>query len=113
MRNQTNSKEISSEAMESSSSTPVPSVTNFRKGFGLEKERRVLREQGLKIAENHENSQKNRRKLAESTRGFKKASAEEKLRMFNTLLKGYQEEFDNLSPYQKSRIWRKCSPNST
>ena len=36
-------------------------------GFGLEKERRVLHEQGLKIAENHENSQKNRRKLAEST----------------------------------------------
>lgn len=29
--------------------------------------------------------------------GFKKASAEEKLRMFNTLLKGYQEEFDNLT----------------
>uniref|UniRef100_A0A165Z4M7 Cux N-terminal domain-containing protein n=1 Tax=Daucus carota subsp. sativus TaxID=79200 RepID=A0A165Z4M7_DAUCS len=66
MRNQTNSKEISSEATESSSST-VPSVTNFREGFGLEKERRVLHEQGLKIAENHENSQKNRRKLAEST----------------------------------------------
>ena len=39
-------------------------------GFGLEKERRVLREQRLKIAENHENSQKNRRKLAESTRGL-------------------------------------------
>lgn len=37
--------------------------------FDLEKERSVLDEQGLKIAENQENSQKNRRKLAESTRG--------------------------------------------
>lgn len=38
--------------------------------FDLEKERSVLDEQGLKIAENQENSQKNRRKLAESTRGL-------------------------------------------
>lgn len=37
--------------------------------FDLEKERSVLDEQGLRIAENQENSQKNRRKLAESTRG--------------------------------------------
>ncbi|KAL1834702.1 hypothetical protein DCAR_0104914 [Daucus carota subsp. sativus] len=84
-----------------SSSTPVPSVANFWKEFDLEKERSVLDEQGLKIAENQENSQKNRRKLAESTRGFKKASAEEKLSMFNTLLKGYQEEVDNLTKRAK------------
>lgn len=38
--------------------------------FNLEKERSGLDEQGLKIAENQENSQKNRRKLAESTRGM-------------------------------------------
>ena len=38
--------------------------------FDLEKERTVLDEQGLRIAENQENSQKNRRKLAESTRGM-------------------------------------------
>lgn len=37
--------------------------------FELEKERVLLDEQGLRIAENQENSQKNRRKLAESTRG--------------------------------------------
>lgn len=37
--------------------------------FELEKEKSVLDEQGLRIAENQENSQKNRRKLAESTRG--------------------------------------------
>lgn len=38
--------------------------------FDLEKEKGVLDEQGLRIAENQENSQKNRRKLAESTRGI-------------------------------------------
>lgn len=38
--------------------------------FDLEKEKSVLDEQGLRIAENQENSQKNRRKLAESTRGM-------------------------------------------
>ena len=38
--------------------------------FDLEKERSGLDEQGLKIAENQEISQKNRRKLAESTRGI-------------------------------------------
>lgn len=41
----------------------------FNLDFELEKEKSVLDEQGLRIAENQENSQKNRRKLAESTRG--------------------------------------------
>ncbi|KAM1457278.1 hypothetical protein ACFX13_035332 [Malus domestica] len=60
--------------------------------FDLEKEKSVLDEQGLRIAENQENSQKNRRKLAESTRDFKKPSLEEK---------GYQEEVDNLTKRAK------------
>ncbi|KAK4844609.1 hypothetical protein QYF36_022282 [Acer negundo] len=84
-----------------SSSSPVPVVANFWKDFDLEKEKSVLDEQGLRIAENQENSQKNRRKLAESTRDFKKASAEEKLSLFNSLLKGYQEEVDNLTKRAK------------
>ncbi|OMO94601.1 hypothetical protein COLO4_16258 [Corchorus olitorius] len=83
------------------SSSPVPVVSNFWKEFDLEKEKSVLDEQGLRIAENQENSQKNRRKLAESTRDFKKASAEEKLSLFNSLLKGYQEEVDNLTKRAK------------
>ncbi|KAF7813797.1 protein CASP [Senna tora] len=69
--------------------------------FDLEKEKSVLDEQGLRIAEHQENSLKNRRKLAESTRDFKKASPEEKLSLFNTLLKGYQEEIDNLTKRAK------------
>jgi len=43
--------------------------------FSLRKERSVLDEQGLKIAENQENNQKNRRKLAESTRGMLNATS--------------------------------------
>ena len=39
-------------------------------GFDLEKVKVILDEQGLRIADNQENSQKNRRKLAESTRGI-------------------------------------------
>ncbi|XP_044466699.1 protein CASP-like [Mangifera indica] len=85
----------------SSSSSPVSVVSNFWKEFDLEKEKSVLDEQGLRIAENQENSQKNRRKLAESTRDFKKASPEEKLSLFNSLLKSYQEEVDNLTKRAK------------
>ncbi|XP_047337711.1 protein CASP [Impatiens glandulifera] len=89
------------EKSNSSSSAPVSVIANFWKDFDLEKEKSILDEQGLKIAENQENSQKNRRKLAESTRDFKKASAEEKLGLFNSLLKGYQEEVDNLTKRAK------------
>ncbi|KAK4375535.1 hypothetical protein RND71_006212 [Anisodus tanguticus] len=84
-----------------SSSTPLAAVATFWKDFDLEKERSTLDEQGLRIAENQENSQKNRRKLAESTRDFKKTSNEDKLSMFNSLLKGYQEEVDNLTKRAK------------
>ncbi|OAY59204.1 protein CASP [Manihot esculenta] len=82
-------------------SSPISVVSNFWKEFDLEKEKSVLDEQGLRIAENQENSLKNRRKLAESTRDFKKASPEEKLGLFNSLLKGYQEEVDNLTKRAK------------
>ncbi|TMX01666.1 hypothetical protein EJD97_023992 [Solanum chilense] len=88
-------------ANSTSSSTPLAAVASFWKDFDLEKERITLDEQGLRIAENQENSQKNRRKLAESTRDFKKASSEDKLSLFNSLLKGYQEEVDNLTKRAK------------
>ncbi|KAK7314520.1 hypothetical protein VNO77_33046 [Canavalia gladiata] len=85
----------------SPSSSPISVVSAFWKDFELEKEKSILDEQGLRIAENQENSQKNRRKLAENTRDFKKASPDEKLSLFNTLLKGYQEEVDNLTKRAK------------
>lgn len=49
--------------------TQFYSLPALQAEFDLEKERSGLDEQGLKIAENQDNSQKNRRKLAESTRG--------------------------------------------
>ncbi|ONK65299.1 uncharacterized protein A4U43_C07F35700 [Asparagus officinalis] len=83
------------------SPSPLAVVCSFWREFDLEKERSGLDEQGLKIAENQDNSQKNRRKLAESTRDFKKASADEKLNLFNSLLKAYQEEVDNITKRAK------------
>ncbi|KAG5022065.1 hypothetical protein JHK85_018407 [Glycine max] len=83
------------------SSSPISVVSAFWKDFELEKEKSILDEQGLRIAENQESSQKNRRKLAENTRDFKKASPEDKLSLFNSLLKGYQEEVDNLTKRAK------------
>ncbi|TYK28184.1 protein CASP [Cucumis melo var. makuwa] len=85
----------------SSSTSAVSVVSSFWKEFDLEKEKSALDEQGLRIAENQENSQKNRRKLAESTRDFKKAQPEEKLNLFSSLLKSYQEEVDNLTKRAK------------
>ncbi|KAF0910242.1 hypothetical protein E2562_001430 [Oryza meyeriana var. granulata] len=82
-------------------SSPLAVVCSFWKDFDLEKERSGLDEQGLKIAENQETSQKNRRRLAESTRDFKKASSDDKLSLFNSLLKSYQEEVDNLTKRAK------------
>ncbi|XP_068658777.1 protein CASP-like [Aristolochia californica] len=93
--------QVGLEREKTSSQSPIAVVSNFWRDFDLEKERSGLDEQGLRIAENQESSQKNRRKLAESTRDFKKASPEEKLNLFNSLLKGYQEEVDNLTKRAK------------
>lgn len=95
------SPQAGSEREKGTSPSPIAVLCSFWGDFDLEKERSGLDEQGLKIAENQETSQKNRRKLAESTRDFKKAPADEKLSMFNSLLKGYQEEVDNLTKRAK------------
>ncbi|KAL0908925.1 hypothetical protein M5K25_023439 [Dendrobium thyrsiflorum] len=95
------SSHVGSEREKATTSSPIAVVCSFWKDFDLEKERSGLDEQGLRIAENQEISQKNRRKLAENTRDFKKASSEEKLNLFNSLLKGYQEEVDNLTKRAK------------
>ncbi|XP_048330025.2 protein CASP [Ziziphus jujuba] len=85
----------------STAASPVSVVSNFWKEFDLEKEKSVLDDQGVRIGENQENSQKNRRKLAESTRDFKKTPEEDKSKLFNSLLKSYQEEVDNLTKRAK------------
>ncbi|KAL3688801.1 hypothetical protein R1sor_015110 [Riccia sorocarpa] len=84
-----------------SSPSPIAVILNYWKDFDLEREKGKLDEQGLRIGENQENSLKNRRKLAESTRDFKKADPEEKIKLFASLLKGYQEEVDNLTKRAK------------
>ncbi|KAG0476374.1 hypothetical protein HPP92_013215 [Vanilla planifolia] len=94
------SNQAGTEREKATSSSPIAVVCSFWRDFDLEKERSGLDELGLKVAENQEISQKNRRKLAENTRDFKKAS-EEKLNLFNSLLKGYQEEVDNLTKRAK------------
>ncbi|KAL2630870.1 hypothetical protein R1flu_015556 [Riccia fluitans] len=83
------------------SPSPIAVILNYWKEFDLEREKGKLDEQGLRIGENQENSLKNRRKLAESTRDFKKAEPEEKIKLFASLLKGYQEEVDNLTKRAK------------
>ncbi|GFS40757.1 CCAAT-displacement protein alternatively spliced product [Actinidia rufa] len=57
------------EKSNSTSSTPVSVFANIWKDFDLDMERSLSDEQGLKIAENQQNSQNNLRKLGESTRG--------------------------------------------
>jgi homeobox protein cut-like len=84
-----------------SSASPISVVYAFWKDFDLETWRVQLDDQGLQIGKNQESSLKNRRKLAESTRDFKKASQEEKTKSFPALLKGYQEEVDNLTKRAK------------
>ncbi|KAI5082808.1 hypothetical protein GOP47_0002551 [Adiantum capillus-veneris] len=84
-----------------SPATSIAVVFSYWKDFDLENERTKLDEQGLQIGENQEASLKNRRKLAESTRDFKKASPEDKQRLFNTLIKAFQEEVDNLTKRAK------------
>ncbi|KAG0478069.1 hypothetical protein HPP92_012788 [Vanilla planifolia] len=109
------SNQAGTEREKATSSSPIAVVCSFWRDFDLEKERSGLDELGLKVAENQEISQKNRRKLAENTGelyvakeciiilfpDFKKASSEEKLNLFNSLLKGYQEEVDNLTKRAK------------
>ncbi|GAQ87720.1 Transcription factor/CCAAT displacement protein CDP1 [Klebsormidium nitens] len=81
--------------------SPISVVLGYWKEFDLENARGKLDEQGLRIAEHQEQSMTNRRKLAESTRDFKKADTEEKVKLFGPLLKAYQEEVDNLTKRAK------------
>uniref|UniRef100_A0A7I4CSF0 Protein CASP n=1 Tax=Physcomitrium patens TaxID=3218 RepID=A0A7I4CSF0_PHYPA len=83
------------------SASPIAQVLSFWKDFDLENWRTQLDKQALEIDKNQENSLKNRRKLAETTREYKKASVEEKIKSAPALLKGYQEEVDNLTKRAK------------
>ncbi|KAJ3022497.1 hypothetical protein HKX48_006039 [Thoreauomyces humboldtii] len=57
--------------------------------------------QGLEIVENQKEGLINRKKLAETTKEFRKVPDEEKLREFKTLLKAYQSEIDAITKRSK------------
>eukprot|EP00898_Chlorokybus_atmophyticus_P007204 jgi/Chlat1/7485/Chrsp60S07002 len=88
-------------AAAAASASPIAVVLQYWKEFDLERTRSKLDEQGLKIADNQETSLKNRRKLAEVTRDFKKNPGEDKSKSFGPLLKSYQEEIDVLTKRSK------------
>ncbi|KAG2490870.1 hypothetical protein HYH03_010788 [Edaphochlamys debaryana] len=75
-------------------------VSSFWRDFDLEGMRTKLDEIGLKVAEHQEESMQNRRKLAESTRDFKKNN-EAVSKTVGPLLKHYQEEIDRLTKRAK------------
>lgn len=63
----------------------------------MESLRSKLDDVGLKIAEHQEDSMQNRRKLAETTREFKKTAQDSAIKGVGPLLKQYQEEVDRLT----------------
>eukprot|EP00761_Pharyngomonas_kirbyi_P014253 gb/GECH01014283.1/.p1 GENE.gb/GECH01014283.1/~~gb/GECH01014283.1/.p1 ORF type:complete len:716 (+),score=224.47 gb/GECH01014283.1/:1-2148(+) len=73
----------------------------FWKDVNLSKIREKLDEQGLKVAKHQEQSSTNRKKLADTTKKFRKKSDEEKLKTIGNLLRSYQEEIDNLTQRAK------------
>lgn len=80
--------------------SPLAVVSTFWREFDLEGMRPKLDEIGLKVAEHQEESMQNRRKLAESTREFKKNN-EAVSKTVGPLLKQYQEEIDRLTKRAK------------
>ncbi len=87
-------------------SSPLSVVCRFWTDFNLEAMRSKLDEEGLKVAEHQEESMQNRRKLADSTREFKKAAAAAEggapsAKSVSALLKQYQEEIDRLTKRAK------------
>ena len=77
-------------------------VRDFWRSAELEKKQRDLEAQCLEVANQQESSQKERKKLAEITKTFKKLGDEEKKAQHGALLKAYQEEVDRLTRRAKS-----------
>ncbi|KAK9826852.1 hypothetical protein WJX81_008080 [Elliptochloris bilobata] len=78
-------------------SPPASAVCSFWKDFDLESFRHKLDQEGLSIAEKQELSLKSRRRLADTTRNFKRSSEPAVLQAVGALLKAYQEEVDRLT----------------
>lgn len=76
-------------------------VSKYWSELDLESMRTKLDDVGLTIAEHQEESMQNRRKLAETTKDFKRAASEQAIKGVGTLLKQYQEEIDRLTKRAK------------
>lgn len=82
------------------SASPLSAVCSFWRELDLEGLRPKLDEVGLKVAELQEESMQHRRKLAESTKEFKRNN-EAVNKTVGPLMKQYQEEIDRLSKRAK------------
>lgn len=94
----------SGEAPQDTKGSPIAGlhgVCAFWKDFELERFRSQLDEKGMRVAEQQEASVKNRRKLAETTKEFRKAASAEVAKEVGALLRAYQEEVDRLTTRAK------------
>ncbi|KAI9293974.1 hypothetical protein K502DRAFT_342778 [Neoconidiobolus thromboides FSU 785] len=73
------------------------------KEFNLQSQQLDLEEYNQQILEENEQVKNSRKQLAEKTKEFRKLRDEEKLIQLKQLLKGYQEEIDNLTKKNKSK----------
>lgn len=76
-------------------------VLQFWKAFDLDSKRLVLDTQGNAMKTEKDNSLKSRKKLAETTKTFRKLPDTEKVSAAGGLLRAYQEEIDNLTKRAK------------
>ncbi|KAK9805811.1 hypothetical protein WJX73_002612 [Symbiochloris irregularis] len=77
-------------------------VCNFWKDFDLDAFRSRLDEDGLAIAERQEESSKQRKILADTTKEFRRGASSETLKAVGALLKSFQQEVDRLTNRAKA-----------
>jgi len=79
----------------------ITPVLQFWKAFDLDSKRLVLDTQGNAMKTEKESSLKSRKKLAETTKTFRKLGDPDKISAVGGLLRAYQEEVDNLTKRAK------------
>uniref|UniRef100_K3WEU8 Protein CASP n=1 Tax=Globisporangium ultimum (strain ATCC 200006 / CBS 805.95 / DAOM BR144) TaxID=431595 RepID=K3WEU8_GLOUD len=79
----------------------ITPVLQFWKAFDLDSKRLVLDTQGNTMKTEKDNSVRSRKKLAETTKTFRKLPDSDKVHGIGGLLRAYQEEIDNLTKRAK------------
>lgn len=85
----------------SSSRASIGPVLQFWKAFDLDSKRLMLDAQGTTMKAEKESSLRSRKKLAETTKSFRKLPDPEKVTGLGGLLRAYQEEIDSLTKRAK------------